>query len=91
MDNALKDIDYADNHLGYFSALPIDPMHAFLEGVLEYTVGAFFKPITKKGKAQIDAAIDEMFLDLRSGEKWKFPRFKFQKGISNLTMVCADE
>ena len=91
VDNALKDVDYADNHLGYFSALPIDPMHAFLEGLLEYTIGAFFKPITKKGQAQIDAAIDELFLDLRSGEKWNFPRFKFQKGISNLTMVCADE
>ena len=53
MDNALKDVGYADNHLGYFSALPIDPMHAFLEGVLEYTVGAFFKPITKKGKHKL--------------------------------------
>ena len=74
-----------------FGASPPDMMHAFLHGLLRYLIKVYIVPMTSKEKAELDKLVEDLFGGIRSGEKNNFPRVSFVKGITNLTLLTADE
>jgi hypothetical protein len=66
-------------------------MHLFLEGVLKYCTRIFINGFLEKHKAKIDKLVEQIFGKLRSSEKKHMPRTCFIKGMTNLTMITADE
>jgi hypothetical protein len=89
--NAFRDIDMGNNPNGIFGATPHDPMHMFLEGVLKYSTKLFINLYLPKEKAEIDLFVDHIFGKHCSSEKQNMLRTNFTKGITNLTMLTADE
>jgi hypothetical protein len=89
--NAFQDMDFAGYERGIFGCTPHDLMHAFLEGVLKYCTRIFINGFTISQKADIDLLVDELFSQFRSSEKRNMPRVNFSKGMTNLTMITADE
>jgi hypothetical protein len=89
--NAFQNIDFAGYERGIFGCTPHDLMHAFLEGVLKYCTRIFINGFTVSQKADIDLIVDELFSKVRSSEKKNMPRVNFSKGMTNLTMITADE
>jgi hypothetical protein len=89
--NAFHDIDFAGFPRGIFGCTPHDLMHIFLEGVLKYSTRIFINGFLEKHKAAIDKLVEHLFGNLRSSEKKNMPRTCFIKGMTNLTMITADE
>jgi hypothetical protein len=89
--NSFHEIDFAGFPRGIFGCTPHDLMHLFLEGVLKYCTRIFINGFLEKHKAAIDKLVEQMFGKLRSSEKKNMPRTCFIKGMTNLTMITADE
>jgi hypothetical protein len=70
--------------------LPHDGMH-LLMGVIQYLLVLVYSPLTDKEKAAIDDLVEEIFVETRTGERSRFPRTNFSRGMTNLTMLTADE
>jgi hypothetical protein len=66
-------------------------MHGFLEGILKLCVKIFIDPRSPISKAAIDDLVDHLFGNFRSLEKVNMFRNNFTHGITNLTMIPADE
>jgi hypothetical protein len=89
--NAFHDIDFAGFPRGIFGCTPHDLMHIFLEGVLKYSTRIFINGFLEKDKAAIDKLVERILGSLRSSERKNMPRTCFIKGMTNLTMITADE
>jgi hypothetical protein len=89
--SAFENLDFAGMPYGLFGCTPHDLMHAFLEGVLKYCIKVFIDPMPPIQKTKIDMLVDEIFGKHRSSEKRNMLRTNFTKGMTNLTMVTADE
>ena len=89
--NAFWDMDLGANPYGIYGATPHDLMHLFLEGILKYSTKLFVNLYKPKEKAEIDLFVDKIFGLHRSSEKKNMLRTNFSKGITNLTMLTADE
>jgi hypothetical protein len=89
--NAFQHVDFGGHPRGIFGCTPHDLMHAFLEGVLKYCTRIFVNQFQPRQKAAIDLFVDELFGTFRSSEKPNMPRTNFCKGMTNLTMITADE
>jgi hypothetical protein len=89
--NSFHDVDFAGFPRGIFGCTPHDLMHIFLEGVLKYSTRIFINDFLEKDKAKIDKLVENIFGNLRSSEKKNMPRTCFIKGMTNLTMITADE
>ena len=91
VDNAFNDVDFAGFPRGVFGCTPHDLMHLFLEGVLKYCTRLFMSRYSSSQKAVIDQLVTKMFDKFHSSEKKNYPRYCFIKGMTNLTMITADE
>ncbi len=90
--NAFRDVCFGGDSLGIMGATPTDLMHAFLEGVLMYIIRVFAAQLTKAQKANVDHLVGEMVLPSSKNTcRRKFPRVSFANGITNLTLLTADE
>ena len=89
--SAFRDVCFGIPGRGIVDATPTDLMHAFLEGSLKYALRIFFDNVPPSVKAQVDFLVDEIFGNLRSSEKANMLRTNFTHGMSNLTMITADE
>ena len=89
--NAFQDIDFADFPRGIFGSTPHDMMHCFLEGILKYTTRIFMDTFTDSEKAAIDKFVDYIFHNFCSSENKNMLRKNFNKGMTNMTMITADE
>ncbi len=89
--NSFREVNLGINKCGILGATPTDLMHAFLEGVLKYSLKVFVSMLKPKQKEAIDHLVDEMFGSLRSSQKEKYPRLNFTNGITNLTFLTAEE
>ena len=90
--NAFEGIDFGGCPRGIYGCTPHDLMHLFLEGVLKYSTRLFVNRYTIKQKAEIDMLVMKMFNQFRSSERQNLlPRVSFNKGMTNLTMITADE
>jgi Plavaka transposase len=89
--NAFNDVDLGINPRGILGATPHDLMHLFLEGILKYSTRIFCDSFVTKQKAELDLFVDKLFGQHRSSEKINMLRTNFTKGMTNLTMLTADE
>ena len=89
--NAFQDIDFAGFPRGIFGCTPHDMMHCFLEGILKYTTRLFIHSFTPREKAEIDEFVDHIFHNFCSSENKNMLRKNFNKGMTNMTMITADE
>ena len=89
--NAFQDVDFAGFPRGIFGCTPHDLMHAFLEGVLKYCTRIFIAGFRAAVQAEIDLCVDRLFCNFHSSESKNMLRTNFTKGMTNLTMITADE
>jgi len=89
--NAFKDIWLGSNTYGLLESLPHDMMHAFLHGVLMYVIEVIMSPLTPTEKYKLDGIVDDIVVPVRSSLKKDYPRCSFTRGITNLTLLTADE
>ena len=91
VENSFRDVDFAGFPRGIYGCTPHDLMHLFLEGVLKYCIRLFIHRYTSSQKAVIDQIVSDLFDQFQSSEKANMPRYCFIKGMTNLTMITADE
>ena len=66
-------------------------MHASLHGVLMYVIEVIMSPLTPTEKYKLDGIVDDIVVQVRSTLKKDYPRCSFTCGITNLTLLTADE
>jgi hypothetical protein len=77
---------------GIYSSLPVDPMHAVEEGILNYVLVVFLGTLSVDLQAQVDDLASQMFQQCPSQtERRNFPRTNFTKGITSLSFLAAHE
>ncbi len=89
--NAFCDVWLGSNNCGLLESLPHDLMHAFLHGVLMYVIEVIMSPLNPTEKFQLDVIVDDILVPLRSSLRKEYPRCSFTCGITNLTLLTADE
>jgi len=89
--NAFNDVWFGPNTYGLLEKLPHDMMHAFLHGVLMYVIEVIMSPLNPTEKYCLDSIVDEIVVPICSSRKKDFPRCSFTHGITNLSLLTADE
>jgi len=89
--NAFEDVWLGSNTYGLLESLPHDMIHAFLHGVLMYVIEVIMSPLNPTEKYKLDKIVDEIVVPVRSSVKKHFPRCSFSRGITNLSLLTADE
>lgn len=74
-----------------WGANPIDLMHAFQSGLVQYLVKMVVDKLSTRDQVRLDRLVDKLFQNLRSKEKEEYPRLTFSKGFSKLSMITSDE
>jgi hypothetical protein len=89
----LFELDYGMDDGSIFTSATTDPMHAFLLGVLKYSLELLLDEFGPTFKAEIDSAIrlTRSTGSLRQSDRKRYPRANLVKGITNLTKVTAEE
>ena len=89
--NAFHDVWLGSNTYGLLESLPHDMMHAFLHGVLMYVIEVIISPMNPSEKYELDKIVYQIVVPVRSTLRKDYPRCSFTHGITNLTLVTADE
>lgn len=89
--NTFENVWLGSNKYGLLESLPHDMMHAFLHGVLMYVLEVIMSPLNPSEKFKLDVIVDKIIVPVRSTYKAQFPRCSFTRGITNLTLLTADE
>ena len=89
--NAFHDVWLGSNTYGLLESLPHDMMHAFLHGVLMYVIEVTMSPLNPSEKYALDKLVDNIVVPVKSSLKNDYPRCSFTRGITNLTLLTADE
>ena len=82
-------VDQGPNPRGCFGSTPVDPMHAFEEGIVPNIMSVILDPLPDSAKTNLDA----LALSIVSANRWDkdYPRMNFSGGFSSLTLLTADE
>lgn len=70
--------------------LPHDGMH-IMSGIIQKLLKLVYSPLSAGEKARVDDLVVEIFAKPKSSERRNFPRTDFSRGMTNLTMLTADE
>ncbi len=70
--------------------LPHDGMH-IMSGIIQKLLKLVYSPLSAGEKAKVDDLVVEIFAKPKSAERRNFPRTDFSRGMTNLTMLTADE
>ncbi len=90
--NAFHSVNFGNDPRGIYGATPTDLLHAFLEGILKYSMGIIFdSSLTARMKVEVDKIVDRCFANNRNSQRKFFPRTNFRKGFTNLTLLTACE
>jgi len=89
--NAFHDVWLGSNTYGLLESLLHDMMHAFPHGVLMYVIEVIISPMNPSEKYELDKIVDQIVVPVRSTLRKDYPRCSFTCGITNLTLVIADE
>ena len=89
--NAFSNMWMGSNTYRLLEALPHDMMHAFLHGVLMYVIEVIMSPLNPTEKFKLDGIVDNIIVPIRSSSRAQFPRCSFTRGITNFTLLTADE
>jgi len=89
--NAFHDVWLGSNTYGLLESLPHDMMHAFLHGVMMYVIEVILSPMNPSEKYDLDKLVDKIVVPVKSSLKKEYPRCSFTRGITNLSLLTADE
>jgi len=89
--NAFCELNMGNNARGIFGATPIDLMHAFQHGVLERMLKVHIELFTVTEKNTFDHIVNDVLCCQPQRQSKLFPRVNFAKGITNLTLITAEE
>ena len=81
--------NYGGDPRGIFGSLPVDPMHAFLLGVMKLSMSVLMNITSGDAKRCLDKAMHGL-RSQRQSFKRRFPRTSFTK-LTDLTMITANE
>jgi hypothetical protein len=82
-------VDQGPNPRGCFGSTPVDPMHAFEEGIVPNILSVILDPLPDSAKSNLDA----IAMNIVASNRWDadYPRMNFSGGFSSLTQLTADE
>lgn len=82
-------VDQGPNPRGCFGSTPVDPMHAFEEGIVPNIMSVILDPLPESSKTSLDA----LAMQIVACNRWDpdYPRLNFSGGFSSLTLLTADE
>ncbi|KAG9294770.1 hypothetical protein G9A89_021668 [Geosiphon pyriformis] len=82
-------LDQGPNPRGCFGSTPVDPMHAFEEGIVPNILSVILDPLPDSLKSNLDA----LALSIVAANRWDkdYPRMNFSGGFSSLTLLTADK
>ena len=89
--SAFFHLNYGPCTGGIFSSSPTDLMHALRKGLFEYCAAGVFNQMTPTYLAHVNDLVDHFLLPLRQSERENLPRLNFTKGITNLSLITANE
>lgn len=89
--SAFRHINLGGDAEGIVGLQPGDMMHAYLKGCLERLVATIIDYMEPSEKNMLDALAHSLAATLRQTEKAFFPKCTFAHGITNLTLITAEE
>lgn len=90
--NAFRSIDFCCGpENGIIMSTPTDMMHAFLLGIVKYSVTVFLSQYSHNQRGRIDALVNRCLSKHKSRLKAHYPKVNFQNGITNLKLLTAKE
>ena len=91
LSNAFRDMNLGEDPNGMCNLQPVDVMHAFLKGILEKLLDTFFGFVTDTEKDLLDGISKRLAQGMMQHQRDEFPKTTFAHGISNLTLITAEE
>jgi hypothetical protein len=88
---ATHDLDFGGDVFGVNSNTPTDLMHAYLLGVVRYAITAMVKVWPPRLKAALDNLAETVLQPQSQAARSDYPRCDFTHGLSNLTLLTAQE
>jgi len=88
---AMFGLDYGGTIDGQFGACTLDMMHAFKSGVLKDVAKCFIDPMPPRQKESLDKYVDQLYSKQRCSGMNNGLRTNFSKGITNATILTANE
>ena len=88
---AMFGLDYGGTIDGQFGACTLDMMHAFKSGVLKDVAKCFIDPMPPRQKENLDKFVDQLYSKQRCSGMNNGLRTNFSKGITNATILTANE
>ena len=89
--SAFRRVWFGSNKRGIMGASPPDTLHMVDSGVAPNSTGMYLAPWKQVEKAQLDILCNRVHYSLRSSRKDEYPRCTFKRGITNLTLLTANE
>lgn len=91
LQNAFSILGLGNDPHGIAGLQPADMMHAFLKGLLETLLDVIFDKMTDTEKDMLDDLALKLAATMMQTERRFFPKCTFAKGISNRTLLTAEE
>ena len=88
---AMFGLDYGGTIEGQFGACTLDMMHAFKSGVLKDVAKCFVDPMPPRQKEKLDKYVVQLFSKQKCSGMSNGLRTNFSKGITNATILTANE
>ena len=89
--NAFDGLCFGGDNEGIHGCSPPEMLHLYQQGLYKYALAAFFQLMTNQQKSLFDNLVSEISLVCSRQSDRSFPRFRFPKGVSNLTKFTAAE
>ena len=91
LNNAFDSIMFADSERGIFGATPVETMHAYRKGLIEYVTYFVLDNVPASRKAAFDRLAIHFHTTHRQTFRKTYPATDFSRGITNLTKISARE
>ena len=89
--NAWLDHPFADPTRKIFGSTPTDVCHILLLGVIPYVLRIHQTAMTDSQRANVDNVVDQCFCTFSSSETRNYFTTNCARGLTNLTLLTADE
>ena len=91
IQNAFDGLCFGGDNEGIHGCSPPEMLHLYQQGLYKYALSAFFQLMTNQQKSLFDNLVSEISQVCCRQSDRSFPRFRFPKGVSNLTKFTAAE
>jgi len=91
IDNAFHELDFGGDEEGIHGCTPPEMLHLYQQGLYKYALKAFINYLTSEQRHALDQLIISLSDSCCRQSDRSFPRFRFPRGISNLSCFTAAE